>query len=159
MTEVYRLPRVRIDAEIHLSGRQMRRVNLFLGDRAETRPGPERPSDLLNSSADFIPALERDVVVLINLEQVLRVTVDAELEIGADELTMLDASIAQATRQRVHLTLDDGTTARGDLSYVLPEGQRRIQDYLNSKNRFFPLFDGGLVHLIRKSRVVLVTPH
>ena len=159
MTDVYRLPRVRIDAEVHLSGRQVRKVSLFLGDRAETRPGPERPSDLLNSSADFIPALERDAVVLINLENVLRVTVDAEHEIGIDDISMLDVSLAQATRQRVHVMLEDGTTTRGDLSYVLPEGQRRIQDYLNAKERFFPLYDGGLVHLIRKSRVVLVTPH
>ncbi len=155
MTELYRLPRVRIDAEVHLSGRQVRKVSLFLGDRAEMRPGPERPSDLLNSSVGFIPALEHDAVVLINLEHVLRMTVDAELETGADEKAVLEA----ATRQRVHVLLEDGTTVRGDLSFVLPEGQRRIQDVLNARGRFFALYDDGLVHLIRKSRVVLVTLH
>lgn len=158
MSELYKLPRVRFSAEMHLGGRQMRRVCLFLADRAETHLGHERPSELFNSSGNFLPALERDELVLLNLHTVLRATYEADLELGPEALTMLDAALAHATRQRVNVTFDDGTNVRGDLSYVMPEGQRRIQDYLNRSERFFALYDGGLVHLIQKSRVVLVTP-
>jgi hypothetical protein len=157
LNDLYRVPRLRIAAQIQTIGRQVRHVALFLGDRAQNHPGPERPSDLLNRGT-FLPAIERDEIEFLSIDAVILVSVDAELEFGSDDLTSLDAALSATTHRRVLIELDDGTSLHGDLTYVLPAGQSRIQDYLNSKERFLSVRDGNQAHLINKRHVVLVTP-
>jgi hypothetical protein len=157
VTELYKVPRVQIAAQVRFVSRTVRDVTMFLGDRAALHPGPERPSDVLNSGDRFIPAIERDAVEFINLESVMAITVEASWEFG-DDLEILDAALGEMTRQRLQVWLADGSTLRGDVLYLLPEGQRRVQDYLNGPAPFFALRDAGRVHVVHKRHVVLVVP-
>jgi hypothetical protein len=157
MSEVYKIPRLEVPAQLAMVGRQVRSVSLFLGERAQTRPGPERPSDLLHAGIEFIPALEHGNIIFVNLENVLVVSVPAEIEFDAQELQLLDAALAQSTHRRIQVVLDEGTPVRGDLTYLQPEGRRRLQDFLNVPQRFLVLRDGGLARLVNKRRIAWVS--
>lgn len=158
MTEVYRVPRLQIPAQIQTSGRQVRHVTLFLGDRAAHHAGHERPSEMLNGGVRFLPAVERDGIEFICIDTLLVVTVDAELEFGSDEVRALESAFGSDCHRRVVIELDDGTAVRGDLTFVLPQGQRRIQDHLNTSEPFFTVREGNRVRLVNKRHVVLVIP-
>jgi hypothetical protein len=157
MTEVYRIPRVEIAAQIALGENQVRVVRLFLGTAAEAHPGPERPSDLLNRPNPFMPALERGQVVFFNLEAVHVITVAADLEFATSDTTWLDVALQQQTHRRVQVGLRGGTVVRGDLTYHLPEGNRRVQDFLNGTERFFALQDGDMARFVNRQQVVWLT--
>lgn len=156
MTNTFCVPRVRIRAQVALTGRRVREVSLFLGERAQMHGGHERPSDVLESSRGFLPALDGDALVFINLEQIAMVTVAADLEYNADELGLLEAARIQDTSRRIGVILEDGTALSGEVAYVMPEGQRRVQDFLNYTGRFFRLRDGDQARLVNKSRVLWV---
>lgn len=156
MTNTFCIPRVRIRAQVALAGRRVREVNLFLGARAQSHEGHERPSDVLEASRGFLPALDGDTVVFINLEQIAMVTVAAELEYTADELAVLEAARVQNTNRCLSVILEDGTMLSGEVAYLMPEGQRRVQDFLNCPERFIRLRDGDLARLVHKSRVLWV---
>lgn len=156
MTNTFCIPRIRIRAQVALAGRRVREVSLFLGEHAQRHGGHERPSDVLASSRGFLPALDGDALVFINLEQVTMVTVAAELEYTADEMALLEAACVQDTSRRIGVMLEDGTALSGEVAYVMPEGQRRVQDFLNCTERFFRLRDGDHARLVNKSRVLWV---
>jgi hypothetical protein len=156
MTDVFRIPRLRVPAQVTLLGRQVRHVQLFLGERAESHSGHERPSDVLESGIDFLPALDRDEVVFLNLKAVEVLSLPAHVEFGAEEMTVLDAALLQSTHRRVEVELADGTSVRGDVTYIMPEGQRRLQDFLNDKGRFLRLRDGETARLIHKRHILMV---
>jgi len=157
MSEVYKIPRLEVPAQLAMVGRQVRSVSLFLGERAQSRPGPERPSDLLHAGCDFIPALERGNIIFVNLENVLVVSVPAEVEFDVQELQLLDAALSQSTHRRIQVVLDEGTPVRGDVTYLQPEGRRRLQDFLNMPQRFLVLRDGALARLVNKRRIAWIS--
>ena len=157
MTDVYRIPRVEIAAQIALGDSQVRVVRLFLGTHAGSHPGPERPSDLLNSPNPFMPALERKRVLFFNLDAVHVVTVAAELEFAAIDMMWLDAALQQQTHRRVEVGMQGGTVVRGELTYLMPEGNRRVQDFLNATERFFALRDGDVARFVNRQHAVWVT--
>ena len=156
MTNLFCIPRVRIRAQVALAGRCVREVSLFLGEHAQLHGGHERPSDVLESSRRFLPALDGDALVFINLEQVAMVSVAAELEYTADEMAVLAAAQAQNSSRRIGVILEDGTALSGEVAYSMPEGQRRVQDFLNCTERFIRLRDGDHARLVHKSRVLWV---
>jgi len=88
---------------------------------------------------------------------VLVVSVPAEVEFDTEELHMLDAALAQSTHRHVQVVLDEGTPVRGDVTYLQPEGRRRVQDFLNVPQRFMVLRDGALARLVNKRRIAWVT--
>jgi len=157
MTEVFRIPRVRVTAQVSLAGRHTREVSIFLSERAETHSGHERPIDVLNGSRRFLPALERDSLVFLNLDAINMVSVPAELEYTEDEMMLLDIAVQQQTYRHIEVALEDGAMLAGDVAYVMPEGQRRVQDFLNNHERFFRLRDGEHARLINKTRVLWIS--
>jgi hypothetical protein len=156
MTDVYRIPRLQVTAQVALVGRQVRQVQLFLGACAENHTGHERPSDVLNAGNGFLPAMERGEVVFLNLDAVELLSVPAAVEFGEAEMAVLDAALQQSTHRRVEVTLEDGTVVRGDVTYIMPEGRRRLQDFLNGPERFFKLRDGDVARLVHKRRVLWI---
>ena len=58
--------------------------------------------------------------------------------------------------ERVEILMEDETHFRGTVSYILPEGSRRLQDFLNQKDRFLVLRDGETVRLLNKNRIVRI---
>ena len=60
-------------------------------------------------------------------------------------------------RVRADLKLQGGSGMSGQ---VFVEATSRIQDLLNAPEHFFPFVDEtGIVHLINKNSVILITPH
>jgi hypothetical protein len=157
MTEVFRVPRVRVNVQVALVGRRTREVSIFLGERAENHSGHERPSDVVNGDRKFLPALERDTLVFLNLEAVTMVTFAAELEYTEEELQLIEAAVQHETQRRIEVVLEDGTALNGDVAYVMPEGQRRVQDFLNGPEHFFRLKDGDRARLVNKRRVLWIS--
>jgi hypothetical protein len=156
VTELFRVPRLRVRARVHLAGRRLREVSLFLSETSDLHSGHERPSDVLNAGHKFLPALDGDTLVFLSLDAITMVTVAGDSEYSDEELLLLEAARQQETDRGVEVVLDDGTAFSGEAAYVLPEGQRRIQDFLNTPERFFRLREGDYARLVNKTRVLWV---
>src|SRR5262249_24103337 len=132
LAEQYRVPKREVTAEVTLFGQAPSTLTIFLNERAETHDGFERPSDLFNGSGAFIPASEKKAgLVLLRRGAVTTVTVPAEAEFGHGGDRVEDLAVDQATVLQVEAVLEDGSKVRGSLTYLMPEGKRRLQDYLN----------------------------
>jgi len=59
-------------------------------------------------------------------------------------------------RGRVEATLATGAKIQGEVRYQMPEGQRRIQDFLNTEEPFLMLRNEGKISFVNKSRIVLL---
>jgi hypothetical protein len=155
MDESYRFNKRLVPAEIELCGRQAKVFHLFLGENSPSRFGPERPSDVLDGADPFFPAHDPETaeVVFLRRASVTRLSVPEAEEV--EEYAGYTGD-ADPTRSRVELLLQGGSVANGDLSFVLPEGRRRLQDYLNRPGNCLTLLDGGRAHLVPKSQILEV---
>lgn len=155
MTEPFRVPKHEVPAEVHLPGRSPLQAVLFLSECAQGHAGVERPSDLLNGSASFLPARgPKGKMVFFHREAVVAVTVAARYEFGGDVLRMAALSSEEAVTADVEIVMEDETEFRGRVSYLMPVGSRRLQDFLNLPDRFLVLRDGDRVQLLNKNRIL-----
>ena len=155
MSREYCVPKRKVRAQVLLPSQAPTEVTLFLGDRAETHDGPERPSDLVNGSLAFIPALDHlGQIMLIRRDALMLVSLDARDE--EDEACPQLAQAVDVTQVKVHVVLEDGTSIAGTAAYFMPDSQRRLQDFLNTSARFLTLRQDQVVHLINKRRIVRV---
>jgi len=92
--------------------------------------------------------------VIVRREAVLEVIVDAVHE-GERPGGMGMGQVASA---EVLLDLDDGPQVRGLFEYMMPEDRCRLQDFLNTGQRFIPLKDGARVRLINSRFIRRVIP-
>lgn len=150
-----RVPKRRAVAEVLLPGGTSRRVVLFLAEAAGAHAGPERPFDLLNGGADFVPALDEasGEMTFLNRTGLAAVRVEAALEADAGD----DPTIP--TEHEVEVLLADGSVLRGLVSYLRPPDHSRLVDFLNDPAPFFRLIEERGVALVNKrhvSRVALV---
>lgn len=156
MSKEYAVPKREVPAELTMSGQHPAGVTLYLSYGAERHDGYERPSDLLNSSAIFLPVrIQAGGFVFIRRRSVLVMSVRAQDdhdEEGAEEL-----AASQATTTRINVTMEDGSTVSGVIRYILPEGQRRLQNYLNSEDEFIRIEDRDMVRFLNKERIVQVS--
>jgi hypothetical protein len=149
------VPKRRLPVTVTLAGGMRREVVLFLAEGVPGHGGSERLSDLLNGGVSFIPALEVETQVMTFLNPAAVVLAEAgplAEQSAADD-------IAFPVEHEVELTLDDGRSLRGHLSYVLPPDHARVADYLNDGTPFLPLHGDAGVQLVNKlhvTRVVLV---
>jgi hypothetical protein len=152
-----RVPKRRVAAEVVLSGGEARRIRLFLADAASRHAGAERPSDLLNGGADFLPALDEEsgLMTFLNRGGLAVVRVDRALEADdGDALTL-------PTEHEVEVLLGSGLRLRGLVSFVRPPDHSRLVDFLNEPSPFFRLLEERAIALVNKrhvSRVALVSP-
>ena len=155
MTDPYRVPKREISAEVVLRGQPPLEVKLFLSQAAQSHDGFERLSDLLNGDKPFIPASDEEgKLTFLHRDALEMVTVKAEHEFGGDVLMAAALSSDQATVRRVEITLSDGTTLKGNISYLMPEGRKRLQDYLNEGDPFIPLREGDRLRFVNKSGIL-----
>lgn len=163
MTEEYRIPTHRIRADLLLAGQETMPADLYLGEQSERDLGRERALDLLNGKKGFIPVqLPGDGTVLIRRTSVLMASLPAddarENDPRADEL--LEEARAGGTDARevdVEVLLEEGTRITGKVAYVLPRGERRLQDFLNNSETFFRVWDSDTLHLVNGDRAVTIT--
>ncbi|HZI95435.1 MAG TPA: hypothetical protein VFE84_14410 [Patescibacteria group bacterium] len=159
MSAPYAVPKHEVLVEVALAGGPPMKLKLFLNECAQTHPGFERPSDLLNGSMCFLPAMdEHGDLVMLNRDSLTVVSVSAEHEFGIDTPRPEELAADDATRALVAVTLIDGSTIRGLLTYLLPESHRRLQDFLNQEDRFLTLHEGSSAKLVNKLRIARVEP-
>lgn len=157
MSDLYRVPKHEVPAEVTILGLPTERMTLYLSERAETHSGGERPSDLLNAPFPFFAARESSgKIVLLRREMVLVVSVDAELELGGDAPPAESLASERATRAKVEAVLEGGGVVRGMLSYLMPEGRGRLQDFLEECPLFVGLRDSRSVRLINTRRILRI---
>ena len=157
MQEQYAVPKHKFEAEIKFSDQKLFTLTLFLSQGAAVHMGPERPSDILNGPISFLPAVdEMGNLVLVNRDMMRIASVPETSEFGADE--PVDEFAAVSSSSVVEVAMDDGTTIVGTVSYVLPQAQSRLQDYLNSQIRFLIVRGEGLARFVNRRFVSRVTP-
>jgi hypothetical protein len=145
-----RVPKRRVEVELLLLGAGRQRVSVFLAEFSSVHEGHERLGDLLCGETEFIPAVDpgTEKAVLIRVE-----SIGAAL---AGPIEALDDDAALPTEHEVDVTLLDGQSLAGVLSFVQPPERSRIVDYLNDAPPFFPLIVGDRVAFINKKRVTRI---
>lgn len=158
VNDLYRVPKREVTAQVSLPGMPRTTLQIFLSERAETHTGYERPSDLLNGPNLFIPATGAGgVTIFLQRDMVISLAVPSEHEFGGSERAE-DLAADEATHARVEVTLEDCSALTGVLAFLLPEGRRRLQDYLNGPEQFIVLRRPGQAVLINKRRIARVAP-
>jgi hypothetical protein len=154
LTEAYRVPKHKVSVELTMSGRLPTRANLFLSELAESHSGVERPSDLLNGEDTFFPVLDPEgSMVLLHRDAVMVLSVPFDAEFAEDDPRTTALKAEEAVSVNVLVVLEDGTSQEGTVTYLMPDGQRRLQDFLNLPERFVTLRQEGRALLIHKGRV------
>lgn len=157
MTEVYRVPKRELTAEVTVVGRPAVAVTLFLSEQARSHEGYERPSDMLNGIDSFFPTLLSDgQLLLFQRDAVSVVSVPAESEEDVEGVLAGSDGPGAPTIRQVEVVLEGGGALRGSVEYVMPEDRRRLQDFLNAGDRFLSVRQGDTVHLINKLRIVSI---
>lgn len=147
MTDELKVPKRRAQVEVLLPGGAARQVTVFLAEYAPRHSGPERLSDLLNAHDDFVPALDvaTDTMTFLNRHTIAAARVAREMEL-ADE----------GDAHEVEITLVDGTTLRGSVTFLMPPDRSRLLDYLNDAPPFVRLAETERVSLVNKRHIARV---
>lgn len=59
-------------------------------------------------------------------------------------------------KQRAIIRLRGGTSVRGELRWIAPDGHRRTLDHLNDTSHHVVAYDGDYIHFIAKSAIISV---
>ena len=154
MTHGFQVPKHSVPVTLTLAWQQPRRVSLFLAEKAARHTGTEYPSDVLNGDDEFVAALGSDSEILVfHRDAVVVLTVDADQE---EEWMGASDGVDTITELEVDMLMEDGTRVGGEVAFCRPEGQRRIQDYLNTADRFVALKDDDVIHLLNRRKIVSV---
>lgn len=117
--------------------------------------GPGHLIDRLNEEAEqFVVLTEKQKAHLINESRILMVQVDDDEVEERVERTIEDS--ARSRHLLVKLQLTSGTEIIGNLAYVQPMEQERLQDYLNSAGRFIPMRVHDRLAYINRDHIVSV---
>jgi hypothetical protein len=146
-----RVPKRRVAVEVVLPGGAVRRVAVFLAEAAPSHGGPERLSDVLNGSEEFIPAFDEEAQRMTFLARRAIALVRVAHEVEADE----EDDLTIPTEHEVEITLADGGLLRGLVSYLRP-GNARLVDFLNERAPFFRLLERDAATLVSRRHVARV---
>lgn len=107
-------------------------VNLFLSFQAEAHAGRETAMDLLNSDRAFIPVEDAltNEILLIGKTQIVSVALD-ERNASNETPTLLELPVV--------LELLSGEMVEGSFFTDLPDGKKRLSDYLDLSGQFICL--------------------
>ena len=157
MTDRYQVRKHTISVKIRSSGPAEEKIQLFLGETAESHAGPERPADVFNSAREFVVARsECGGICFLRRDSVSTVAMASEDEFG-EGLASSDLLAGDLQEeQQITIVLEDGTSLEGWVRYELPESNRRLQDFLNAEAPFLTLYQAGQVLLVNKRRVARV---
>jgi len=106
--------------------------DVYLWLYSANRMGPERIDELLNEGTSFIPVKTDDGYILLNSAHIM--LAQAEMEKSIHDPIMM------GEKYRVHITTLLDINLEVDLFISLPEGFRRVKDYLDQPIRFFTFF-------------------
>jgi len=138
--ESLRVPKHRAPVDIVWMDGASQSFQVFLADSAAGHRGPERLSDLLGGDSGFVPAFDQSNGAVRATPQL-------------DPLTDVDTL---PTEHDVEVTMSSGAVFRGLISYVRPDEQSRLTDFLNDGGPFIRLLDGASVVFVNKRHVLRV---
>ncbi|MCK5065019.1 MAG: hypothetical protein KAQ97_07035 [Candidatus Fermentibacteraceae bacterium] len=110
--------------------------------------GAQRIDELLNDENHFIPVETVDGFVLLNSTNIMHAKTN--LEEKSHNLIMM------GEKYRVSITTLHHKNLEVDLFISLPEGFRRVKDYLNQPIRFFTFFQSGYILCINRDFILSI---
>ena len=158
MTHEYRVAKKEVIAEVTIAGEKPAILTLFLAARTRQHAGDERPSDLLNGSDTFLPAVDRGGKLrLLRRDAVVVITVPAAHEPCTEGPETEAAPLPSSRRAEVEVILENGGVIRGTVEYDMPESRSRLLDFLNREDRCLAVRHAGQVHLVNKRHIARVS--
>ncbi|MGB5812938.1 MAG: hypothetical protein WBG86_20565 [Polyangiales bacterium] len=152
----YRIPKDEVAVEIALRYGEPESMTVFLGARAASHPGRERPSDLLLDDGVFLTAVGSDERVrFLHKDAIAWMTVAPEFEMSGRCET--ESQLSSHRCRPIDLLLDDGRTFLGKVAIMMPPESSRLQDYLNAAGRFIEVRGDGGFHFVNRDRIAMVT--
>ena len=152
----FTIPKERVPARIVLEDGAVVEADLFISVAVEGIR-IERPSDVLGGEP-FLPVKSSDGTFrILRSASIACLTVRAEFESGA-ELAAEDLAAGSTHSAKLVIGLRGGTKIEGTVVYLAPEGQRRVQDFLNQNDPCVRVRDEDLVHIVVKIHVLDVRP-
>ncbi|HUG52198.1 MAG TPA: hypothetical protein VMR21_01295 [Vicinamibacteria bacterium] len=144
-----RVPTVTLEVEIVCADGTWSVGRIFLPAASSHHPGPMLPDEWMNDATPFFPFLPTNASapVILNKAEVVVLTVSSDDLPAADPLDSPVRNVQVECRER---------TVAGSLVIDMPEGHRRVLDYLNRPDAFLIVHDGDRHHLVRKARITRV---
>jgi hypothetical protein len=130
--------------------------SLFVMDRVPLHDGGETVLEMLNRPDGFFPfkpdGAPDGAVLLVAKAHTVAVSVP-----GAPISDPARLSAAQVAD--LELVLEGGSSISGRASFELPDGHRRLLDYLNaSQDAFFAVTQGATTHYVNRVHVLYARP-
>jgi len=154
-TSGFSLPRVAIPASLRLTAGDPVGGQIYVMERVPQHTGPETPLELLNRAEGFFPFRPEGERTVLLVTKARTVT----LSVARDATAQDPARLSAAKREKVELTLADGSTLAGWATVELPEYHSRLLDYLNaSLEPFFAVTTDEAVHFVNRAHVLYARP-
>ncbi len=125
------------------------RGETFLQLQGVNLTGPQRVGEILNDEEIFLPLRTNNHIELVNLEQVVSVSLPAELE--------FDPLLALGEEYQVRVEPVAGDMVEARIFVNLPGNKSRVKDFLNQKKRFIPFLQEDRVIYFARKRILRVT--
>ena len=149
------LPRAQVSARVLLTQGVSHPGMIYLLDRVPHHDGPETPLEMLNRDEAFFPFRPQggDGVLLLAKSHTVSLSVDHQAPISDP------ARLSAAVQAGVEVVLAGGSTLGGWARYELPEGHRRLLDYLNESSApFFAIWTQETTHYVNRAHVLYARP-
>lgn len=130
------------------------RGEVFLRPRGDEDRG-ERLLDVL-AQRWFVPLKTAERMMFVATRHLAWVRLD--LLAAIDELDAEAEDDESSSVARVLITMEDGTRVEGSVRYALPAPMKRLGDYLEKLESFFPVRTDDHVYLLNSACVLTVVP-
>ena len=145
----YQVEKQQADASIYLVDGQTREGVLFLSPFSSSGTGQQTVVDLLREPDPFLPFIGSDkAFLLINKSQISHISFQPHD----------DAPPPLGDPVEVSVTFINGKQLAGTIVLEVPEGKRRLIDYMNSSPDYIELDQGDAHYLINPAVIIEIAP-
>ena len=103
-----------------------------------------------------MPVRREDRFELVRARQIRWIRVEPSEAFG--EVDPLAETSSHAASHALRVVFDDGQSIDGVVRYFLPEGRRRVTDYLEALGGILPLRTDDHLYLVRLAHVARIEP-
>lgn len=120
----------------------------FLQLYGEHLTGLQKVGEIINGEDNFLPLRSEGKIELINLEQVVSITVAAEEEfdpllgLGEEHQIWIEPAVGEALDVHIYVNL--------------PGGRNRVKDFLNQKVNFLLFLQGEQIIYLARNKILRV---
>lgn len=145
----YRVDKREQPATLFLADGVVQEGMLYLSPFSQSHSGEQSLLELLRDREVFIPFRSQGGnFALINKEAVTHLRYQP----------VSDFEPPYGDRVNVRITFFGGELLQGSIALDMPEGQSRLQDYLNAAPGFFPLDSGDAHYIVNGALIRDITP-